>query len=121
MKNFYYGTKDKNVIDNHKLAEHYYIATGKRLNNEDIDNPEYMDKVASRFKGLYGRIDNPSWRFLADRGFKTSAMRVLSDANDLPLSDARRIVESFISNKKDKTNILTDANNSNTEETQTEK
>ena len=122
MKSFYYGTKEKNVINNRKLAEHYFIATGKRLKDEDIKNPEYMDKVASRFKGLYGRIENPSWRFLADRGFKTTAILVLSDVKDISLSDARRIVESFISNKKDKTNILTDANNdSNTETTQIEK
>jgi len=113
MERFYYATKDKDVIDNYRLARHYFIATGKELKMDEIASTEIMDEIAKRFKGLYGRVDNPSWKFLVDHGHKATAVFVYANMYNIGLITARHAVDKYIDNKKDKTNILTDVEESN--------
>lgn len=100
MAEFYYSTRDYNVITNLQLAEAHFLSTGQKLTTEEINNPEFMDNIALDFMGLIKRVDHPSYRLLAKNGHKVSAIKVYHNEHGVTLIEAKRRVEAFIGGGK---------------------
>jgi len=96
MAEFYYSTRDYNIVTNAKLAEIHFLSTGQKLTSEEINNPEFMDTIAANFKGLVKRIDNPSYRLLAKNGHIASAVIVYRNSHNVSLAKAKKRVNAYI-------------------------
>lgn len=110
MAEFYYSTRDYDIITNIKLATIHFLSTGQKLTSEEINNPEFMDTIAANFKGLVKRIDNPSYRLLAKNGHIASAIIVYRRNHKVSLAKAKRRVDAFIEGDKNHGGKRSDTN-----------
>lgn len=96
MTEFYYSTRDYDIINNVALSRFHFLKTGQKLTSEEIHNPEFMDEIAKEFKGLVKRVDRPSWRLLAKNGHSVSAIRIYSNEHNVSLVEAKKRVDAFV-------------------------
>lgn len=98
--NIYYATKDYDIITNMQLARSYFLVTGERIDAFDIEVLE--QRALPIMNGVLRRVDNPSWKVLAEHGHKVKAIKIYADSHDCSLEIAKETVEYYIGSIKNR-------------------
>lgn len=101
IEKFYYSTRNYDIISNYEIAKIYFILNGIKLSHEELTNPDFIDEIANHYTGILKRVENPSWRLLANNGHVSNATIIYKETHpDVNLSECRKRVGDYIKGGK---------------------
>lgn len=88
MKNLYFARKDGALIDSNQIKNMALVVFGKRLKTD-----AEIRSFAKECKYISYEVKKPSIKYLLKNGYKLRAIMLCKELNDIPFSEASKIVE----------------------------